>query len=106
MLWPHPSRRRLAAWAADPIDDRIEMHLEQCPRCVSLIEDSAADTEVPFGDILQSLLAAPADFEEELVERAGEARRNRAALDILGGLMAVPWETLRIMMDEGRAEDA
>lgn len=104
--WRHPSRRRLASWAADPIDDKVGIHLEQCHRCVALVEESATERQPPFGDILRSLLTAPDDFEDELVERAQEARTKRAALDVLGGLMAVPWETLRIMIEEGSTDDA
>jgi len=104
MSWPHPSRRRLARWAEDANDEKIQLHMEQCPRCIGIVEQKSSDDGIPMGDVLRSLLNAPETMEEELVVRAEEARRRRAALEVLGGLVMVPWETLRVMIEEGRSD--
>ena len=106
MLWPHPSRRRLTAWARRVDNPKVQAHVEQCPRCLDIIERAEPLEELPLGAMLRTLLSAPEALEEELVERAEAARASRASLEILGGMAALPWETLRLMIgDEGRAED-
>ena len=106
MFWAHPSKRRLVAWATDVNDARVQVHVEQCLRCLAIVERSEERDELPLGAALRTLLSAPEALEEELVERAETARARRASLEILGGLAAVPWETLRLMIgDEGRSED-
>lgn len=105
MLWPHPSRKRLATWASEPTDDGVSSHLEHCARCVAIVDEASGTEEVPIGDVLRTLLSAPDFLEDELVARAQEAKTRRAVLEILGGLAAVPWETVRILLDERRTED-
>jgi hypothetical protein len=105
MLWPHPSQRRLARWARDIDDPRVQLHVEACDRCLAIVERVERLADVPIGDVLRAMLQAPETLEEELVVRAEAARTKRASLEILGGLAAVPWETLRLMMDEGRSGD-
>jgi hypothetical protein len=102
--WLHPSRRRLARWAEEANDEKTESHVEQCARCIGIIEQRESDEGVPMGEVLRALLNAPSTLEDELVVRAEEARKNRAALEVLGGLVVVPWETLRIMIEEGRSD--
>jgi hypothetical protein len=98
MFWSHPSKRRLVAWAGDVHDIRVQIHVEQCLRCLPIVENAAGPDELPLGAVLRALLSAPEALEEELVERA--------ALEVLGGLAAVPWETLRLMIgDEGSTAD-
>lgn len=106
MFWKHPSRRRLIAWADEPGDPRVQAHVETCERCLGIVEEADTSEDIPLGDALRALLSAPEEFEDQLVERAETARSNRAALEVLGGLAAVPWETLRLMIDEGRTDDA
>lgn len=106
MLWSHPSRRRLVRWADSPADARVQAHVETCERCLRIVEQVDSFEHIPLGDALRALLAAPEEFEDQLVERAETARSNRAALEVLGGLAAVPWETLRLLIDEGRTDDA
>lgn len=106
MFWAHPSKRRLVAWAGDVEDSRVQTHVEQCLRCLAIVENAAERDELPLGAVLRAMLSAPEALEEELVERAETARARRASLEVLGGLAAVPWETLRLMIgDEGSSED-
>ncbi|MBT8165653.1 MAG: hypothetical protein KJP22_04435 [Acidimicrobiia bacterium] len=105
MLWPHPSRRRLTRWARLLDDARIQVHVEQCERCLAVVEKTEPAEEVALGTLLRTFLSAPDSLEQELVERAETARARRASLEILGGLAALPWETLRLMIgDEGSDE--
>jgi hypothetical protein len=106
MLWSHPSKRRLVRWARDVDDVGVQIHVEQCLRCLAIVENAEHRDELPLGTVLRTFLSGPEALEEELVERAVDARARRASLEILGGLAAVPWETLRLMIgDEGRSED-
>ncbi|MDH3538884.1 MAG: hypothetical protein OEP52_02715 [Acidimicrobiia bacterium] len=106
MFFSHPSKRRLAAWARDVDDSRVQVHVEQCLRCLAIVETAGVGDELPLGTVLRALLSAPDALEEELVERAEVARARRASLEVLGGLVAVPWETLRLMIgDEGSSGD-
>jgi hypothetical protein len=106
MFWKHPSRRRLVSWAQDPDDPRIEAHVETCERCLWTVEQVETFEDIPLGDALRAFLSAPVDFEDHLVDRAEAARSTRAALEVLGGLAVIPWETLRVMIDKGGADNA
>ena len=46
MLWPHPSRRRLTNWAQRPDDARIQTHIEQCERCLAVVERTEPAEEI------------------------------------------------------------
>lgn len=105
MLWRHPSRRRLVAWAEHPDDPRVQIHVEGCERCLGIVEEVEPFEDIPLGDALRALLSTPEDFEDQLVDRAEAARTNRAALEVLGGLAAVPWDTVRLMIEEGSTDD-
>ncbi len=105
MPWLHPFRRRLIAWADNVDDPRIQAHVEQCERCLGIVEEAGRFDDIPLGNVLGALLRAPDSLEEELVERAEIARSNRASLEILGGLAVLPWETLQLMIDQRKPAD-
>lgn len=106
MIWPHPSRRRLAAWAEAGDDWKTQAHVEGCERCLAIVEERRADDDIGLTEILGVVLRARDELEDELVEKAVMLRHRRATFDVLGGLATVPWETMRLLFEERRPDDA
>lgn len=106
MIRFHPPRRRLIKWAESADDWKAQAHLETCERCLRFVEERRELSDLGLSEALETVLRAPPELETELVRKAAAMRQRRATVDVLGSLAAVPLETMRILLDERRSDDA
>lgn len=99
----HPRRDRLHGWLDGSTEPKLDRHVESCDRCASRLE-SFAPALPNLRDALVDALAPPADFAARLEAAVAERAAAKADLELLAGLMALPWQTSRLLMrdDENR----
>lgn len=95
----HPSRAKLAAWLDGSGAAELDSHLANCDRCASKIE-SLADPQVDLRQALTFALRPPDDLVPRLQSGVRKRLDGRQDLNLLGQMLGLPWQTVRILMDE------
>lgn len=97
----HPRDAALLDWLSGAPDERVDEHLDSCGRCADTLERLAEDA--PVIDLVPALteaLAADAELEERVLEKASAAIAARQAGAAFFDLFGIGIETVKIVFND------
>ena len=94
----HPSNQQLQSWLESGTPARLGKHVDDCDRCMALLEELSdlGDTLVAE---LSDALAAPTDVEDRTARQVESRLRNEAAFTAFLDLFTVGWFATKTILD-------
>lgn len=91
----HPNNKRLTAWA-NGLESELDDHVENCLRCASRIE-AMDDASEHVRSALSKVLETPEGLRPRLREGIGRKLEGRGDLSLIGDLLGLPYQTVRVI---------
>lgn len=94
----HPSNEQLQQWLETGVPTRIGKHVDECERCMALLEELSdlGDTLVAE---LSDALAPPTGVEVRTARQVENRLRNEAAFTAFLDLFTVGWFATKTILD-------
>jgi hypothetical protein len=94
----HPSHQQLQEWLETGAPTRVGKHVDDCERCMALLEE-LSDLDDSLVADLSDALAAPNDVEARTARQVESRLRNEAAFTAFLDLFTVGWFATKTILD-------
>jgi len=92
----HPSPRKLERWV-NGTEPSLDLHIENCHRCANRIEEAFEPGTTGIKAAMMAVSRPPTDLARRLNQGIGLKMQQRADVELVGELIGVSWQTVRVM---------